>query len=187
MKYLTLRTLLITNNIWHVNMFWYDSRVALPPWMRHFTVLEVTCCLSECRLKAFAGSQSREISLKDGSIRDLTCALIISRAPLQISLKNQQTANHDSLPLLTGSCFTTTTNTHIPHYVPRLRSHWSKTLFPITAAPICLATIEKTGREKLNVRLKGSISGHKYEYSETLYIFALKHPFTHLHCIWTAA
>lgn len=115
-------------------------------------------------LRAFAGSGSREISLKDGSIRDLTCALIISQAPLQISLSNQQTANHDRLPLLTGSCSTTTTNAHIPHYVPRLHSHWSKTPFLITAAAICLATIEKTGREKLTVRLKGSISGHKYEY-----------------------
>lgn len=122
-------------------------------------------------LRAFAGSGSREIILKDGSIRDLTCALIISRAPLQISLSNQQTANHDRLPLLTGSCSTTTTNAHIPHNVPRLHSHWSKTPFLITAAPICLATIEKTGREKLTVRLKGSISGHKYEYRVTVFFF----------------
>lgn len=122
-------------------------------------------------LKAFARSWSREISLKDGSIRDLTCALIISWVPLQISLSNKQTANHDSVPLLTGSCFTTTTNTHIPHYTPRLCSHWSKTPFLITAAPICLATIEKTGREELTVRLEGSISGHKYEYSVMLFLF----------------
>lgn len=42
------------------------------------------------RLRAFAGRGRREISLKDSSIRDLTWALIISWAPLQISLSNRR-------------------------------------------------------------------------------------------------
>lgn len=57
-------------------------------WMRHLAALP--CRDHGGGLKAFARGGRGEISLNDSSIRDLTCALIISWAPLQISLSNKR-------------------------------------------------------------------------------------------------
>lgn len=135
-------------------------------WMRHLAALP--CRDHGGGLKAFARGGRGEISLNDSSIRDLTCALIISWAPLQISVSNRRQIWQAPALLLTIPTPLTLPplHHHCRHYTYpswcTQASLWSKTPLLVTEAPICLPTIEKTGRERLTVRVN---ERHAHEYS----------------------
>jgi len=96
-----------------------------------------------------------EISLNDSSIRDLTCALIISWAPLQIKPSNRRQIWQALLcpPPRPPPHFTSSTPPPLTSLITYPDFTLIKETLSVSDTSMCLPTVKMTRREKLTVKM----------------------------------